>query len=228
MKLRLAVIGERLFTVPLNRKFTMTPTAKTYAAALESIITAISNDPGLKANVTPSDLAEGIAAARNLNLILAKVIDKTGVNADGVITMADLEIVSDAVQADTDLYGPFARYHGDDESASETGFHLLQNDGGVQNFQGRNLINTVIDAIYHFGFPYYDDRFVNEDFNPNELVVDVAGWLNFFLNGENRVYGTDGDDELGSGSYSTAFAAAADEIFDAGSGDDFDLGRRWQ
>lgn len=198
----------------------MTPKAQAYCDALESIIDLIKADAGLKMHVTATGMADGIAAARQLNRLLATVIDETGVNKDHIITAADLMKVSDAVQAKAAYYGKFVLAHGDDEGPNETGFHLLQNDGALQTFQGRNAIDTVIDAIFHFGFIYSDGRFVNEDGNANEKVVDVAGWLNYFLNGEHRIFGSDADDSLGSGSYSTTLLKAANEIFDAGAGDD--------
>ncbi len=197
----------------------LTPTAQTYATALESIIAAINADPGLR-GVTPGQKADGIAAARNLNALLATVIDELGLNIDNVISPEDLMAISDAVRTNPARYAEFLDGHGDDEGNVETGFHLLQNDGGLLSFQGRNMINTVLDAIYHFGFEYFDGRFVNEDGDANEEVADIAGWLNYFLNGQTRVFGTDDDDELGTGNYSTAVSGGANEIFDAGAGDD--------
>ena len=66
-------------------------------------------------------------------------------------------------------------------------------------FQGRNFINTVADAIYHFGFDIRDGRYFNEDSNDNELTADVAGWLIYFLNGVNVVHASGLNDELGTG-----------------------------
>lgn len=198
----------------------MTANADAYAARLESIISALSADPGLKASVSTRDMNGGIAAARRLNTLLATIIDETGVNADGVISEADMLVISEATRANRAYYRSFIDGHGDDESGIETGFHLLQNDGGILQFKGRKLIDTVIDAIYHFGFPVHDGRFVNEDGNANERAADVAGWLNYFLNGSTVVFGSNSNDVLCSGDYSTAVAAGADEVFEAADGDD--------
>ena len=184
------------------------------------MIKVINSDPGLKSHVSDADLAEATAASRTLNRLLATIIDQTGANSDHIITPAEMAAISDAVRANPDTMSAFVAAHGDDEWNSETGFHLVQDDGAISMFQGRNAVDTVIDAIYHFGFPYHDGRFVNEDGNDNELVDDVAGWLNFFLNGENRVFGTSGNDILYSGTYSKSLAAAANEIFDGGDGND--------
>lgn len=198
----------------------MTPRASSYDKALESIIKALKSDPGLQANVSDANMEKGLISAHKLNELLATIIDKKNFNADHVITPQELMRISDLIQKDPALYSVFDKSHGDDESGLEYGFHYLQNDGALLTFQGRNVVNTVIDSIYHYGFTYFDGRFVNEDGDANETAADIAGWLNYFLNGQTRVFGTDGDDSLGTGEYSASLAAAANEYFDAGAGDD--------
>lgn len=63
-------------------------------------------------------------------------------------------------------------------------------------------------------------RYFNEDGNDNELTADVAGWLNYFLNGVNVVHGSGLSDEPGTGTYSNCFAIARNETFLAGAGND--------
>ena len=187
---------------------------------LDSIVNGVLEDPGLPANIIQADIDGGAAAATKMNKIFMSVIDDLGVNSDGMITPEELEQVSDAIRADPKLYAKFVKGHGDDEGNVETGFHLVQGDGGAFRFQGRDFIDTVADAIYHIGFIYENGRFVNEDGNANETVSDVAGWLNYFLNGKNIVYGSAAGETLNSGHYSFALAAAANELFLAGDGDD--------
>ncbi len=189
-------------------------------ASLESIIRGLASDPGLKGGQTAANITKGIAAARDLNSILLEMITRTKANADGRISANDLINISKATYADKAAYVAFLEGHGNDEGANETGYHLLQNNDSSLVFQGRNFADTVIDAIYHFGFKIINGRYVNEDGNQNELAADVAGWLNYFLNGKNIVYGSGGNDELGTGEYSAVFAAAANETFDAGAGND--------
>jgi Ca2+-binding RTX toxin-like protein len=190
------------------------------STALETIITAIKADTGLKAKASAADIAAGIAAARKLNDVLGQAIEHFNFNDDKLITAAELKKISDYVRATPLLDYDFIIGHGNDEGNVETGFHKVQNDGGTMLFQGRNMIDTVIDAIYHYGETYSGSRFVNEDGNQNEKVSDVAGWLNYFLNGTTQVFGTSGNDMLGSGEYSAAIAAAANETFRAGAGND--------
>lgn len=188
--------------------------------SLSRLHARVAADPGLIANVRASEFTKGLAALDSLSALLISVIDRLGVNRDGLLTEADLEAVSDAIRTAPDDYRTFVRAHGDDEWDGETGYHLLQNDGGTLMFQGRKFVDTVVDAIFHVGFTYDAGRFVNEDGNQNETVADVAGWLNYFLNGVNVVHGSDGDDDLYSGQYSAALAQAEDETFLAGLGDD--------
>jgi hypothetical protein len=72
-------------------------------------------------------------------------------------------------------------HHGDDEDGSETGFHLVQNDGATTTLFNRNAVNTVADGIYHLGFAIVGDQLLNEDGNKNAGLASVADWLNGLL-----------------------------------------------
>jgi Ca2+-binding RTX toxin-like protein len=187
---------------------------------LEAIPAAVLSDPGLRVATSAADIRDGAAAARLMNDVIATAIGATGVNEDGLLTAGDLRTISKFIRDDPALYDAFVEGHGDDEGNVETGFHLVQGDGGTLEFQGRTFVNTVADAIYHIGFQTRDGRFLNEDGNANQRVDDVAGWLNYFVNGRNVVYGTSAGDTLFSGDYGDELADAADELFLAGSGDD--------
>lgn len=189
---------------------------------LSRLIDGLRADPGLRAEVGARELRDGLDAARLLNSVLLRIIDQTGVNRDGILTSGDMAAVSDALwlRGNAALWRDFWLGHGDDEGNSETGYHLLQNDGGRLRFQGRNFADTVVDGIYHYGFRTQNGRYSNEDGNDNESLSDVAGWLNFFLNGRTLIHGTAGADRLVSGDYSATFAAARNETFLAGAGHD--------
>ena len=76
----------------------------------------------------------------------------------------------------------WALLHGDDESDAETGFHLVQNDGGTSRLFGDDkAVNTVADGIYHLGFAICGDYLLNEDQNANASLADVAFWLSELL-----------------------------------------------
>lgn len=195
---------------------------------LASLIAGLRADPGLRANLSTTDRDQGLSAARDLNSVLLRMLDATGATEDRLITPGEMRAVSDALweRDNAALWRDFFLGHGNDEGTSETGFHLLQNDGGTLQFQGRAFVDTVADAIYHYGFRIQNGRYANEDGNDNERLADVAGWLNYFLNGRTVVFGSGGDDRLSSGSYSAAFATARNETFLAGAGADEAWGDR--
>ena len=196
------------------------PEPRTTDISLDTIAQITGDDPGLIANTSAEDILGGVDAARQMNEVIETAIDATGVNDDGKLSVADLRTLSNYIRADAELYDTFLIGHGDDEGNEETGFHLVQGDGGTYQFQGRAFIDTVADAIYHVGFKIVDGRFQNEDGDQNETVEDVAGWMNYFVNGQNRVYGSGKDETLFSGDYSSPLSDAANEIFEAGGGND--------
>lgn len=189
-------------------------------AALESIVTAVSKDPGLNAQTSDADIAGGLAAAREMNDLYAGIINARGWNDDGVLTPQEVIALTQAVRANPTAYQTFLDAHGNDEGGVETGFHLVQGDGGTLKFKGRKFVDTVADAIYHIGFAIQGGRFRNEDGDQNEKVTDVAGWLNYFLNGQSRVFGTNASETLHSGDYSPIFVGAEHEVYHAGGGND--------
>ncbi len=131
-----------------------------------------------------------------MNLLLKIIITDQGLSDDGFIMPDDMMAISSAILADPAYYEIFITAHGDDEGGVETGCHYPQGDGGTLMFQGRKFLDTVADAIYHNGFDIVDGNFLNEDGNMIEEVADVAGWLNYFRNGGDVVYGNSGSHEL--------------------------------
>ncbi|NBZ86025.1 calcium-binding protein [Stagnihabitans tardus] len=187
---------------------------------LSSIPDALAADPGLAASVSGSDLAQGLAAATTLSNLLAQTLDGLGANADGLISVTDIQAVSATIQADPGLFAQFQLAHGDDASWAETGFHLLQGDGGSLTFKGRNFVDTVADGMFHFGFATVGGKFLNEDGALSRTVEKVAAWVNYFVNGVVAFQGTAQDDRLESGAYSAVFTGAEHELWLMGAGND--------
>ena len=190
--------------------------------SLTRLYNSFDNDTGLVAHVPAAQFTRGLDAVTRLQDLMTTTLDGLHLNDDKLISMADMAALSAAIQSSSADYLQFMNAHGDDEGNVETGFHLFQNDGGTLMFQGRKFVDTVADAIFHYGFAIdvTTGRFLNEDGNQNEQVADVAGWLNYFANGVNVVWGAAGADELGSGDYSAVFTAAANETFYADAGND--------
>ncbi len=151
----------------------------TTGTGLDQIIHVIGTDDGLAENVSHAQIAAGAGAADTINWLIINAIRATGAANDGVITTTETYGLSDYIRATS--YAIFAAAHGDDENGVETGFHLLQGDGGTAQLFGQDAINTVFDGIFHVGFATQWDRFVNEDGNANARVETVAWWLNTLL-----------------------------------------------
>jgi Ca2+-binding RTX toxin-like protein len=151
----------------------------TTGTGLDQIIRMIGEDPGLSLNVSRAHLFEGAAAADTVNNLIVQALDATGAALDGMVTTSEMYDLSDYIRANH--YAAFVAAHGDDENGSETGFHLLQNDGATTQLFGENAVNTIFDGLYHIGFETVGDRFANEDGNANARVEEAAFWLNYFL-----------------------------------------------
>ncbi len=151
----------------------------TTGTGLDRIIRMIGEDEGLQHNISRAQLMEGAAAADTINALIVKAIRATGVANDGVITTSETYDIGNYIR--THDAAAFVAAHGDDENGLETGFHLLQNDGGTTRIFAEAAVNTVFDGLYHIGFQTTGDRFANEDGNANARVEDVAFWLNTFL-----------------------------------------------
>ena len=146
---------------------------------LDQLIAWDALDGGLAGANEASALDEGIRAADGLNQLLIQGLQATGNLAKEVLSVADVVAVNAWVRSDATRLARFIELHGDDEGGVATGFHQIQNNGGNRQFDGRALIDTVQDGLYHFGFPLSADgtRFTNEDGDNNALLSDVARWL---------------------------------------------------
>jgi hypothetical protein len=146
---------------------------------LDQIISLITNDSGLLKKVSATDLANGAAAADAMNGLIVQAIRATGIANNGDITAGDVRDLNAWLR--TSYLTEWTALHGDDEDGSETGFHLVQNDGAKTQLFGQNAVNTVADGLYHLGFEICDDRLVNEDGNGNAKLTRVAEWLSNLL-----------------------------------------------
>ncbi|MGL6211669.1 MAG: LamG-like jellyroll fold domain-containing protein, partial [Paracoccaceae bacterium] len=151
----------------------------TTGTGLDAIITILGTDDGLSNRISTADIVGGMTAADGVNALIVQAIRVLGVAGDGMITTSDVYNISAWIRANH--LASFTEFHGNDEEGVETGYHLVQNDGGHARLFGQNGIDGVLDSIYHIGFAIRDGRFVNEDGDANATVEDVAFWLDTFL-----------------------------------------------
>lgn len=193
----------------------------TTGTGLDQIVDTIMLDRGLSKWTSAENINGGAAAADGLNQLIDDGLTANDATSDGWITIEDLMALNTWVKADPERYAQFLALHGDDEDGVETGFHLVQGDGGTVTYFGENLINTVADGIYHFGFDIENGRFLNEDGNENQTLSDVSAWLNYFYLGKTITYGTDNADVIdGTDAGEQLLGEGGDDVLNAGDGDD--------
>ncbi len=197
----------------------------TTGSGLDRIVDAALSDDGLARLTAPGDILAGAAAADAMNAILLAAIEATGAGADARITAAEAAAVTAHIRADPALLAEWTRLHGDDEAGVETGFHLIQGDGGTAQLGGLRLIDVVADGLYHMGFEIdpATERYLNEDGDLNASTGQVATWLNALLYGALSIEGTSKADALQGSAEAEAEAfhgAQGDDRIEADRGDD--------
>lgn len=195
----------------------------TTGTRLDQIPTLIQADWRLAVFNTWADIAAGQAAADALNHLILDGLKALGVTLGGTITPADVVALNAWIRADAGRLARFVALHGDDEDGEETGFHRVQNDGNTTTAFHNDLVDTIADGLYHFGFEIRDGRFVNEDGDANARLTDAARWLNYFYKGARLVDGGQGWDTLvlpGSAGPDEIIGHPGADIVDAGDGAD--------
>jgi len=167
-------------------------------------------DPGLNERTSQEDIIAGATAAARMNMIVVEAIVATGAANDGAIKADDVYAMSDWIAANR--LADWVTAHGDDGDDVETGFHLIQNDGGRLQIFGDDLINQVADGIYHLGFGHANGRLINEDGDANAEVDEVAFWLNSLLS-EDLIAGTLANDNV-TDEYQGTTGTGLDQLVD--------------
>jgi len=190
---------------------------------LDELIQTIKSDRGLSKNTNAGDINEGAAAANSLNQLLVEAIEATNAAQDNLIDIEDVKAINQYLR---DNYKQeWKELHGDDEDGEETGFHLVQNDGSNVKYRGDNMVNTVIDGLYHLGFKIEGDNVLNEDGDQNANLGDLATWLNNFYLGEESTFGSqDGDNIRGLNTDDKIWARDGNDKVRAGDGNDIVYG----
>jgi hypothetical protein len=150
----------------------------TTGTGLDQIVEAIGKDTGLAGANLGGNIRGGIAAADGINSLIVAASAATGVAVNGTFTVNDVIAINSWIRQNR--LADFIALHGDDDGTQETGFHLVQDNGATRRYRNDNLIDTVVDGIYHIGFQIQNGVFLNEDGNANASVTQVADWLTQF------------------------------------------------
>jgi Ca2+-binding RTX toxin-like protein len=193
----------------------------TTGTGLDKIVDTIKTDAGLATNTSAADINAGANYADQFNHLLLDAISVTNALGDGWITPEDIRAMNAWVRSDAARYAHFVELHGDDEDNEETGYHLVQNDGANTNYFGKNLVNTVADGLYHFGFEIRGNNVLNEDGNENASLYDMGNWLNYFVKSSTWIDGTGASETLTGGAAGEEIVARdGNDLVRAGDGND--------
>ncbi|MCC7275937.1 MAG: hypothetical protein IT561_24940 [Alphaproteobacteria bacterium] len=193
----------------------------TTGTGLDWLTDSIRDDAGLATQTTAANINAGARAADGLNTLIVDGIRALGLDKDGALSVEDIAALNAWIRGNAERSAHFVELHGNDEDGVETGFHLVQGDGGSLKYRFEPLIDTVADGIYHIGFAIQDGRFVNEDGNANAEVSDVATWLNTLYLGKSII--VDGDDchsVMGGNDVDTIYGRGGDDTLVGGGADD--------
>jgi Ca2+-binding RTX toxin-like protein len=206
----------------LNYFYVDQSTTKT---GLDFLVDAVKSDRGLAKNTNAGDINDGATAANELNELIIEAIETQGLADDGIIDVDDVGKINAYLRQTGESIAKWVELHGDDEDGEETGFHLVQNDGGSIKWRGDALIDTVADGLYHLGFEIQGDNVLNEDGDANANLGDLATWLNQFYLGKEYLFGTEDADQLrGMNTDDRIAGRGGDDKIVGGAGNDVLLG----
>ncbi len=151
----------------------------TTGTGLDTPVEAIFDDSGLNGRIGQAQINVGAGSADVMNKMLIEGIKSSGIADDGAIMALDMHALNDWIRANR--LADWTKLQGDDDGGAETGFHLVQGDGGTSYLFDEATVNTLADGIYHNGFSIQWEHFVNEDGNGNASLADVATWLSLLL-----------------------------------------------
>jgi hypothetical protein len=149
----------------------------TTGTGLDQLVDIIRTDPGLIRNVSRSDIAEAAEAADAMNSIIVQAIKDLGAARDGRINDVDVEKINGYIRSDDALHDEFLMLYGRVENDGETGFQLVQGNGGSEKLSGKWAVNNVADGVYSVGFAIETNKFLDGDGDPSYSVVRVAEWI---------------------------------------------------
>ncbi len=145
------------------------PTSGNTGTGLDTIIDLIWADTDLVEHISRQDIIGGTRAANKINEMIAEAITTERLFDDELISIQDIYTINSYIREHH--FPAFKRAHGDDEGDSETGYHLVQNDGGSTTLEYEQLVNTVFDGIYHLGFEITAVGFTTKTAMPTPLSV---------------------------------------------------------
>lgn len=146
---------------------------------LDQLVETIGTDIGLIGASQQFSIIRGQVAANALNGLIVEAIQATQVGNNGIFTANDVIAINTWIRSNRFSY--FRTLYGNDNGSQKTGFLNIKDSGATTIYQNTNLINTVLDGLYHIGFEIQNGVFIEEDGKANASVTQVAQWLTQFF-----------------------------------------------
>ena len=153
----------------------------TTGTGLDELLDIIETDPGLQsaAGLTPSELAEGAAAADALANLLVEALAATDAGVDWNFSSADMRAVNAYLQ---DNHGSeWATLYGV-EGSDESGFRLVGSEGASTSYTTdgiyyRSAIDFYLDGFLMLGNDIEEERVTDWAGRTRQPVHELALWL---------------------------------------------------
>jgi len=149
--------------------------APTSGTGLDTIVTAITEDPGLAQRLTRDEINEAAGNADTLNALMIEGIKATGIANDGHFTAADMRSLGDWIKANH--LAEFRALHG----RGEAGINGIEWQGGDVRLFGKSLAENVATGLYDLGFGVKFGAALNIDGKGSASLNEIAHWLNTLL-----------------------------------------------
>ena len=156
-------------------------TVGTTGTGLDRLVDVINADPGILRNISSPDIAKAARAADKLNHLILDGISVLGLADDLRFDGSDLRELSDWVVSFEGRQQNFEFQYGTSNSGAETGFQLVEGDGGSSRLFGEAAINEVADGIYSFGFGTIRGQLLDVDGDPYRSLDLTASWVERLL-----------------------------------------------
>ena len=173
---------------------------------LDEMVQIIQSEGSLANNLDAEELLEGAQSANGINELIVEAVKVQNLGAKGYFGLEDVEAIGSYIRENH--YDTFRSLFGTSDASGETGFQLIADEGAKVKYQawvdrcnrlwGDNLIDHVMEGMFHIGFEQRGDKFIN----PNDWLLEVSptegSWAREVKAafGEQSLLGGEGNDRL--------------------------------
>lgn len=178
----------------------------TTGTGLDELVQILKTDRGLAYTNDAATINEGATAANELNKLIVEAIEAQGLAKDGALDVNDVRAISEYIRENHEE--AFLTLRGDSAEGNESGFAAVEGEGasmlhdarkvGCNLYTGNNVVDTVMDGLFHVGFEISGDKFIN----PTEWLKHEADQSGEYATvtkaafGAHTLEGTEGNDRI--------------------------------